>query len=70
MYSQWLDKYLHNDANKSEIFRNQTKIISAYYSKAGNRQENTRKKPKTQPTKVLLITSNPRSGSSFTGKSL
>ena len=67
-YSQWLDQYLHHDANKSEIFRNQTKIVSAYYYKAGNQPEINKKETIISPTKVLLITSNPRSGSSYTGK--
>jgi len=70
-YSQWRDQYLHHDANQSEIFRNRTKIVGSYYYKAGNQPPDvTRKKPITAITKVLLVTSNPRSGSSYTGELL
>jgi hypothetical protein len=69
LFSQWRDQYLHHDANQSEIFRNRTKIVGSYYYKAGNQPPDvTRKKPITAITKVLLVTSNPRSGSSYTGK--
>ena len=69
LFSQWRDQYLHHDANQSEIFRNRTKIVGSYYYKAGNQPPDvTRKKPIAAITKVLLVTSNPRSGSSYTGK--
>ena len=71
LFSQWRDQYLHHDANQSEIFRNRTKIVGSYYYKAGNQPPDvTRKKPIAAITKVLLVTSNPRSGSSYTGKKI
>ena len=56
-YSQYVEEYLHR-VNKSEIMKNRTEVMSYYYPK-----------PK-KINKVLLITSNPRSGSSYVGEIL
>lgn len=55
-YTQFVEDYLHN--NKSQVFRERTKILMLPH------------KEQSLVTKVLLITSNPRSGSSFTGEEI
>ena len=53
-YSQFVEEYLHS-VNKSEILKNRTQMMSFYYPKP------------MKTSKILLITSNPRSGSSYVG---
>ena len=61
-YSKFVDDYLHS-TNKSEIMKKRTEIISAYY-----KMKFVQDSEKAQ--KVLILASNPRSGSSFLGEIL
>ena len=56
-YNQFVEEYLHS-VNKSEILKNRTQMMSYYYPKPKKTQN------------ILLITSNPRSGSSYVGEML
>ena len=59
-YSQYVEEYLHSK-NRSEVVRNRTQVMRYYYPKV---------KKETMVTKVILISSNPRSGSSYVGEVL
>ena len=61
-YSKFVDDYLHS-TNKSEIMKKRTNIISAYY-----KMKFVQDYEKAQ--KVLILASNPRSGSSYLGEIL
>ena len=57
-YSQFVEEFLHAK-NRSEVMKNRTEVMRYYYPKQ-----------KKVPTKVILISSNPRSGSSYVGEVL
>ena len=76
-YSQYIDEYLHG-TNKTALFEKRTQVIGAYYKKKINeninkqlQNNNNNDNAKTNNVrKVLLLTSNPRSGSSYVGEIL
>ena len=77
-YSQFVDDFLHekHTKNNRELLKNHSKIMTAYFNKDKGhpykqlvrRSNNFILEEHPEITKVLLISSNPRSGSSFTGK--
>ena len=76
-YSQFVEDYLHRLAtNQTDIKNHTTRLLSAYHRLRPRSAAALRDQPanETQATaaalKVLLVASNPRSGSSFTGELL
>ena len=70
LYSQYIDEYLHG-TNKTALFQKRTQVIGAYYKQKINEKVNKQLHNNCDNVqKVLLLTSNPRSGSSYVGEIL
>ena len=68
-YNQYIDEYLHG-TNKTALFQKRTQVINgAYYNQKIN-ENILNKQHNSDVQKVLLLTSNPRSGSSYVGEIL
>ena len=68
-YNQYIDEYLHG-TNKTALFQKRTQVINGAYYNQKIKENILNKKYNSDVQKVLLLTSNPRSGSSYVGEIL